>query len=109
MSSQQTIVLNNLRSGSLVICCPALKTDRRTDRYIYSNRKNTMIGYIIESWSGDLHYKAKILPLAQRPPLQMIFNKKIENHKNKLGMNRYTVGSIVSDEISILLHYYLQM
>ena len=53
--------------------------------------------------------KAQILPLAQRPPLQMIFKEIMEKHKNKLGINKYTVGSIVSDEISIFLYSYLQM
>ena len=43
--------------------------------------------------------KAKILPLAQRPPLQMIFKETMEKHRNKLGINKYTVGSIISMEI----------
>ena len=32
----------------------------------------------------------------------------MEKHENKLGINKYTVGSIVSDEILILLYSYLQ-
>ena len=53
--------------------------------------------------------KAKILPLTQRPPLQMIFKETMEKHKNKLGLNKYTIGSIISDEISILFYSDLQM
>ena len=66
-----------------------------------------MIRYITENWSGDLH-SGKTITASKKSTFtdDILKNKLMEmTYKMKFGINKYVVGSIVSNEIPILLPF----